>query len=47
MGSEMCIRDRAEAERRADAEAREREHATGINKILVPLRQRINRLRKK
>ena len=44
---EKRAQEKAEAERRAAAEAREREQATGINKILVPLRQRINRLRKK
>ncbi|WP_035010149.1 lysophospholipid acyltransferase family protein [Corynebacterium jeikeium] len=44
---EKRAQEKAEAERRAATEAREREQATGINKILVPLRQRINRLRKK
>ena len=40
-------KDKAEAELRVATEAREREEATGINKLLVPLRQRFNHLRKK
>ena len=44
---EKRAQEKAEAERRAASEARERDEATGINKVLVPLRQRLKRLRKK